>query len=177
MTRSPLIPLALAGTGAYLAWFAVRYWGSDVKWPSDPVKAVLTGKPLPGASGQASAQQLASLIESTAPAGPAPAHSGIYGITDIETLWTSQGGSSDTAFTAANVAMAESGGNPAYVSGDKAGLWGISVAGIGAGYTAAQLQDPGTSARLTIMHTVNGTSWAGWDDAVVTNGAYTGPEV
>ena len=36
-----------AGTGLYLLWFGVHYWRSDTAWPSDPVKAVLTGKPIP----------------------------------------------------------------------------------------------------------------------------------
>jgi len=44
---TPILPVALAGIGAYLAWFGVHYWMSDVSWPSDPIKAVLTGKPMP----------------------------------------------------------------------------------------------------------------------------------
>lgn len=44
---SPIVPVTILGIGAYLAWFGVHYWMSDVKWPSDPIKAVLTGKPIP----------------------------------------------------------------------------------------------------------------------------------
>jgi len=47
-THTPLLPVIITLTGAYLAWFGVHYWRSDVKWPTDPLKAVLTGKPLPG---------------------------------------------------------------------------------------------------------------------------------
>ena len=47
MADTPYIPLGITLVGAYLSWFGVHYWESDVKWPSDPVKAVLTGKPLP----------------------------------------------------------------------------------------------------------------------------------
>lgn len=47
MANAPLLPLTIAGIGAYLAWFGVHYWASDVEWPSDPIKAVLTGKPIP----------------------------------------------------------------------------------------------------------------------------------
>lgn len=47
---TPVIPLILIITGTYLSWFGVHYWRSDVKWPSDPVKAVLTGKPVPKAA-------------------------------------------------------------------------------------------------------------------------------
>lgn len=44
---SKVLPLGVALTGLYLTWFGVQYWRSDVRWPSDPLKAVLTGKPLP----------------------------------------------------------------------------------------------------------------------------------
>ena len=44
---APVVPLFLIGTGMYLCWFGVHYWHSDVKYPTDPVKAVLQGKPLP----------------------------------------------------------------------------------------------------------------------------------
>lgn len=33
--------------GAYLTWFGVHYWRSDTAWPSDPIKAVLRGQPVP----------------------------------------------------------------------------------------------------------------------------------
>lgn len=58
---APVVPLFLLGTGMYLAWFGVHYWRSDVKWPTDPVKAVLQGKPLPGAAGTPTANQEAVL--------------------------------------------------------------------------------------------------------------------
>jgi cell wall-associated NlpC family hydrolase len=38
--------------GGYLIWFGVHYWGTDVKWPSSPVKSALTGSPIPGQSGK-----------------------------------------------------------------------------------------------------------------------------
>lgn len=195
---APIIPVILIGAGMYLAWFAVHYWGSDTKWPSDPLKAVLQGKPLPTASGQVTAQDLATEIESapggtsslgaaatgpgTSPAGPAPSVSGNYTIPELEALWTSQGGSGQTAFAAANVAMAESSGRPAVTSsnpdgGTNVGLWQLDTRGVGSGYTVAQLQDPATNARVTIMHTANGTSWQGWSDSVVRNGVYVGPRV
>jgi hypothetical protein len=47
ISGTPVIPVTILGVGLYLAWFGVHYWRSGVKWPSDPVKAVLTGKPLP----------------------------------------------------------------------------------------------------------------------------------
>jgi len=196
--NAPVIPVILIGAGFYLAWFGIHYFGSDTRWPTDPVKAVLTGKPLPAPSGQTTAASIAADIESapggsssagaaatgpgTAAGGPAPAVPGNYTITDLEALWTSQGGSGQTAFAAANVAMAESSGRPAVTSanpdgGTNVGLWQLDTLGVGAGYTIAQLQDPATNARVTIMHTANGTSWAGWADSVVSGGVYTGPKV
>ena len=187
----PVIPVILLGAGGYLAWFGVHYFGSTTKWPTDPVKAVLTGKPVPVPSGQTPASAVAAEIEAqtaqtalTGPgaAGAAPAVSGAYTTNTLGALWTSQGGSSSTAFEAANVAMAESAGNAAATSsnpdgGTNVGLWQLDTKGVGAGYTVAQLQDPATNARITIMATANGTNWSQWADAVVSNGVYTGPKV
>jgi cell wall-associated NlpC family hydrolase len=44
---SRVIPVSVLLAGAYLSWFGVHYWRSDTKWPSDPVKAALQGKPQP----------------------------------------------------------------------------------------------------------------------------------
>jgi hypothetical protein len=46
--NAPVIPIILIALGAYLAWFGVHYWRQDEKWPSDPIKAALQGKGLPG---------------------------------------------------------------------------------------------------------------------------------
>jgi Lysozyme like domain len=188
--RAPVIPVVLLGIGAYLTWFGVHYFDSDTKWPTDPIKDVLTGKPLPVPSGQTSAAQTAASVEQIAgavsnqvgPAGSAPAVSGAYTLPEIETLWTSQGGSGETAFEAANVAMAESSGNADATSanpdgGTNVGLWQLDTKGVGAGYTEDQLKDPATNARITIMHTANGTNWSQWADSVVQNGVYVGPKV
>lgn len=61
--RAPVIPVVLLGIGTYLAWFAIHYWDSDTKYPTAPVKAVLTGKPLPPPSGQTPATGIASQVE------------------------------------------------------------------------------------------------------------------
>jgi len=66
--RAPVIPVVLIGAGFYLAWFAIHYWGSDTKYPTDPVKAVLTGKPLPRPAGQTSAASVAAAVETQAQA-------------------------------------------------------------------------------------------------------------
>jgi hypothetical protein len=186
--RAPVIPLILTGIGVYLAWFAVHYWGSDTKWPTDPVKAVLTGKSLPVPTGQVSAAQAAAGIEAATPAAnpnagaePTPPASGSYSLTQLQALWTESGGDAATAYAAANIAIAESSGNPNVTSanpdgGTNVGLWQLDTLGKGAGYTIAQLQSPSLNAQITILQTANGTNWSGWADSVVSNGVYTGPE-
>ncbi len=47
MTDTPAVPTALILSGAYLTWFGIHYWRADPAWPSDPIKAILTGKPIP----------------------------------------------------------------------------------------------------------------------------------
>jgi hypothetical protein len=185
----PLIPVVLLGTGAYLAWFGTHYFGSDTKWPTDPVKAVLTGKPLPVPSGQHTAPAVAASIEATAATADtqtgvgatstATGNSGAAGInytkSTLETLWTSNGGSAGTANIASAIALAESSGQSQATSsnpdgGTNVGLWQLDTKGVGAGYTVAQLQAAVTNARVTIMGSANGTNWSAW--ATYASGAY-----
>jgi len=93
---APILPVTILGIGAYLAWFGVHYWDSDIKWPTDPIKDVLTGKGIPAPSGQTPASSIASNIEAqttqTAVTGPgaastAPSVSGTYSIQDLMNLW------------------------------------------------------------------------------------------
>jgi hypothetical protein len=73
---APVVPVVLIGIGAYLAWFGVHYFGSDQgKWPSTPVKAVLTGKPLPQPTGQLTTGVIDQQVSSNTPAG-SPAGTG-----------------------------------------------------------------------------------------------------
>jgi cell wall-associated NlpC family hydrolase len=44
---APVVPVILLAVGMELCWFAIHYWGSDTAWPTDPVKAVLQGRPIP----------------------------------------------------------------------------------------------------------------------------------
>jgi hypothetical protein len=48
--NAPLFPVILIISGGYLAWFGIHYWRSDVKYPTTPVKAVLTGNGVPAAT-------------------------------------------------------------------------------------------------------------------------------
>jgi hypothetical protein len=178
----PILPVALMLTGAYLAWFGVYYWASDTKWPSDPVKSLLTGQGLP--TPDRSARQAAILTPAQSAAalqtgGAALAQAGaIAGAgtppsaatidkAQIMALWTSNGGNPATANTAAAHALAESSGrtwitSPNPDGGINVGLWQLDTKGEGAGYTIAQLQDPATNARITVLKTSNGTNWSHW---------------
>ena len=44
---APVLAVAIIFTGFYLMWFGVHYFRSSVKWPSDPLKALLQGQPPP----------------------------------------------------------------------------------------------------------------------------------
>lgn len=95
-----------------------------------------------------------------------------YSQAQIQQLWIAEGGASDTAAFAAQVAMSESSGLPDVTSsnpdgGTNAGLFQLDTKGVGAGYSVAQLQDPGTSTQITIMATGNGINWREWSDPVV----------
>lgn len=185
MNQDQIIPLVMVGIGLYLAWFGVHYWDSDTKWPSDPVKAVLTGKPIPTPSGHETAAQTAAFIEGTggsAGGGAAPGGSGgsavgpgILSKQQIMSVWTSNGGSSGTADIASAIALAESSGRTSVTSGNpdggtNVGLWQLDTKGVGAGYTVTQLQDPNTNARVTVFGSANGTNWSAWE--TYATGAY-----
>ena len=81
---APLLPVLIMGFGFYLTWFGVHYWRSDTAWPSDPIKAVLTGKAIPEpdrSAGKAAIQRIVRDAEATAtlpvaPPGPGNAPTG-----------------------------------------------------------------------------------------------------
>lgn len=59
--NAPVVPVFLIGLGMYLSWFGVHYWRSDVKYPTDVIKAVLQGKGLPSPAGTPTADEQAVL--------------------------------------------------------------------------------------------------------------------
>jgi hypothetical protein len=98
---------------------------------------------------------------------PVASH-GHYSCSALESLWESAGGSSSTAFMAAEIATAESGGNPNAVSPtDDFGLWQIN----GSHGSMATL-DPVGNARAAISISNDGHSWGAW--TTYTSGAYSG---
>ncbi len=96
-----------------------------------------------------------------------PAH-GVYSCSGLETLWKDAGGSSGEAFTAAEIAMAESGGNPNAISPtDDFGLWQIN----GSHGSMATL-NPAGNARSAVSISSDGRDWGPW--TTFTSGAYRG---
>jgi Lysozyme like domain len=193
---APIVPVVLLSAGIYLMWFAIHYWkkrrqGGGILWPTDPIKAVLTGSQLQLTASTQTTQQatLAADVSALQPdsggqqqtaTGTDINHKGQYDIPALQQLWTSNGGHSSTAFIAANVAIAESSGNASATShnpdgGINVGLWQLDTRGVGAGYTVDQLKDPGLNARITVLNTSNGTNWSEWADPVVKGGKYIGP--
>ena len=94
--------------------------------------------------------------------------SGTLGCSGLERLWEAAGGSPAHAFIAAEIAMAESGGNQyAHSPTDDFGYWQINASnGALATYSAYG------NARSAIILSQNGTNWSPW--TTYTSGAYAG---
>ena len=179
---APVIPVVGLLIGGYLAWFGIHYWRQDVKWPSDPVKGVLTGKGPPAAPSAPQSHQaelLAEVSTASASEGPAappgspgttgtpPSVTGNYSHADLEALWTAVGGDPKQANNAACHGIQESSGSPTVTSpnpdgGTNVGLWQLDTKGKGAGFSLDQLKNPVTNAQITVMATNNGTDWSAW---------------
>jgi LysM repeat protein len=106
--------------------------------------------------------------DSTVVVQSAPAPQGSYGCSALEQLWDSAGGNPSDAVMAAEIAMAESGGNPNAISPtNDYGLWQIN----GSNGSLATL-DPFANAKSAIILSGNGTNWGPW--TTYTSGAYSG---
>jgi hypothetical protein len=155
--------LAYTTAGFALAWSGIK--GQTLK---TTLTDLLKGQNPPAA--QEAAPGLG--IASGAGAGTTAPETagGTYDSAAIEALWTASGGNPARASVAACIAMHESSGNPQAESsnpdgGTNVGLWQLDTKGKGAGYSVAQLMDPGTNARVAIMGSSNGTDWSAWSTA------------
>jgi hypothetical protein len=94
--------------------------------------------------------------------------SGTLSCSGLESLWKAAGGSSSEAFMAAEIAMAESGGNQyAHSPTNDYGYWQINgVHGAMATYNAIG------NAKAAIAISDNGRDWGAW--TTYTSGAYRG---
>ena len=93
---------------------------------------------------------------------------GMYSCSDLEQLWEQEGGSPAAAMMAAEIAMAESGGDPNAISPtDDFGLWQINASN---GPLATL--NPFQNARSAITLSNDGTNWNPW--TTYHSGAYYG---
>jgi LysM repeat protein len=94
--------------------------------------------------------------------------SGTLGCSGLERLWEAAGGNPAEAFIAAEIAVAESGGNQyAHSPTDDFGYWQINASN-----GALATYDAFGNARAAIILSQNGTNWSPW--TTYTSGAYAG---
>lgn len=97
-----------------------------------------------------------------------PVAAGLYSCTMLESLWESVGGNPAYAFIAAEIATAESGGNPNAISPtDDYGLWQIN-----ASHGSMASLNPTINAQSAVAISDDGTNWTPW--TTYTSGAYIG---
>ena len=102
----------------------------------------------------------------------AASESGTLNCSQLEALWQEEGGSPAAAFTAAEIAMAESSGreNATLVDGDGSvdrGYWQINSV-----HGSLSTYDPAGNARAAVEISNNGTDWSPW--VTYQTGAYAG---
>ncbi len=143
---------------------------NEAQWASEAHAAHLAhlahrnDQPTAAASSVPSPTTTVSVVSRSA----APTSSGSYSCSGLESLWEQAGGSSGDAFMAAEIAMAESGGNPNAVSPtDDFGLWQINGS-----HGALATLDPLGNARAAVSISGDGSDWGPW--TTFTSGAYSG---
>lgn len=93
---------------------------------------------------------------------------GQYSCSSLEQLWEQAGGSAGEAVMAAEIAMAESGGNPNAISPtDDFGLWQINASN-----GALATLDPFQNAKSAVALSDDGANWGPW--TTFTSGTYSG---
>jgi LysM repeat protein len=94
--------------------------------------------------------------------------SGTLGCSELEELWEAAGGSQGEAFTAAEIAMAESGGNQ-FATGTvgERGYWQINP-----DHGSLSTYDPMGNAKSAVIISADGTNWTPW--TTYTSGVYIG---
>jgi Lysozyme like domain len=112
-------------------------------------------------AGRSTAGRSTVVVQSAAAAGS-------YSCSALESLWEEAGGNSADAFMAAEIATAESSGNPNAISPtDDYGLWQINASN---GDLATL--NPFDNAKSAIILSHDGTNWDAW--TTYTSGAYNG---
>jgi LysM repeat protein len=158
----------------------VIYVGESIFVPAAaPANSALTGyvprhaKPAPAPAVHVASKNSSTQVTSRPAGGTADvvaqsAPQGHYSCSALEGLWEQAGGTPAHAFMAAEIAMAESGGNPNAISPtDDFGLWQIN----GSNGALATL-NPVQNAKSAIALSADGTNWGPW--TTYHSGAYSG---
>jgi hypothetical protein len=152
--------------GTIRRWVRVYDSAPSVKRLVEP-KAPVATSPVPRVTAAA-----VSSPQPVEPPPPTPTYTpiatGDYSCSQLESLWEREGGNPHDAFVAAEIAMAESGGNPDAISPtDDYGLWQIN-----ASHGDEASLDPVVNARAAIAISDDGSDWFPW--TTYTEGFYIG---
>jgi len=108
-----------------------------------------------------------SPVHTSVPVAPVYAPAGDYSCSALESLWVSAGGNPASEFIAAQIATAESGGNPRAISPTSDyGLWQINSSNA----PGSEMLNPYANVREAIALSGNGTNWSPW--TTFTSGIY-----
>jgi LysM repeat protein len=163
--------------GDTLTSIAQRFYGDPLKWHriyqanadriSDP-NLIYVGQQLTIPYGASSGTPAAAPAPAQGTSSSPASQSGTLDCHGLERLWDSAGGSPAAALTAAEVAMAESGGEQ-YATGGagERGYWQISP-----DHGSLSTYDALANARAAVAISGNGTDWSPWTTYV--SGAYQG---
>jgi LysM repeat protein len=161
--------------GDTLSGIAQQFYGdpADWTWIYDDNRSVIQNPneiypgevlkiPYGQPDGQAASASAATVLTSAA------SLSGTLSCPQLEELWEAGGGSQGEAFMAAEIAMAESGGNQ-YATGTvgERGYWQINP-----NHGSLSTYDPLGNAQAAVIISDNGTNWSPW--TTYTSGAYIG---
>lgn len=137
---------------------------------AEQAAAQALGEAVARATAYAAAHPPKTLTVTVAPAPvPVTAPQGDYSCSALESLWESAGGSPGEAFTAAEIATAESGGNPGAISPtDDYGLWQINAGNA----PGQEMLNPYANVREAVSLSGDGSDWSPW--TTYTSGAYEG---
>ena len=92
----------------------------------------------------------------------APSASGFYSCSALEALWEQAGGSPGAAFMAAEIAMAESGGNPNATDHDSNGTTDVGLFQINSTHGPLAVYGPLGNAQAAVAISSDGTDWSPW---------------
>ncbi len=123
------------------------------------------------AAGPAAAGPAGSAISAT-PAAGASAHGGTLNCSGLEALWQSAGGSPGAAFTAAEIAMAESSGQQYASNANTDGSTDRGYWQINSIHGSLSTYDALGNAKAAVIISHDGTVWSPW--VTYQTGAYTG---